>query len=215
MPNKFILLFNRLLKLDSLPENEKNKIYDALLKYISHGRTEEINGRTEEYIEKQIKKFIKLLNCIGYNEEEIRTIIVSFPSLLNSIDSLYEKYLFLGLIENDTNTFRKERFKTRARDLIISLDKMYARYRLCCEAGYDKITWNTLTHATDKEFASIFIKNYKGAYQRDYQLFDSYEEVSNYLNSINSADLNIEDIKRLPVNEDLVNKYEEEKRRTM
>ena len=146
-----------------------------------------------------------LLEWMGFNKKEMVQILGNLPNLLNSVDELYKKYLFLGIIENEENSFRKNKLLNRTRDYMVGLSKIYARYKLICEAGYDNLRWNSLVHASDKEFARIFVRS---TYVKPYQLFDTEEQVYEWLENVNFDELNIEEIKCWDVNEELVRSYE-------
>ena len=134
-----------------------------------------------------------------------------YRALLNNVDSLYDKYLFLGIIENEENTFRNHKFFSKTRDYRVSLDTMYKRYRFCLESGYNDIKWNTLVHATDNEFAKIFVES---TYRKPYQKFDTLQSALEYIGSLEYPAIDIEEFKNLEVNREIVEKYEG-KRRTM
>lgn len=203
--NIFIEMFYRKLSLGQCSPEKQKSFLAAMTRYLDHGRKDEINGRTIEYVERQLDKLIKFLASINCTIDDAVTILINMPSLLNTADDLYDKYLFLGVIENEENTYRRDKLINKTKDYMVGLPKMYARYRLVCESGYGAANWNNLVHSSDREFASIFIR---GKYEKSYQMFETTEEVMGWLADVNVADLNMEEVKRWPVNEEIVTRYE-------
>ena len=83
------------------------------------------------------------------------------------------------------------------------------------DSGYCIVKWNSLVHASDKEFASIFVK---GVYEKPYQMFESVLEVYEWLKSVSMDELDVSLLKGMSVNKELVMKYEgmqEENRRKL
>lgn len=202
---EFLNLFYTKLEMRTMSQEVQTSFIAAVTRYLDHGRRDEINGRTISFVARQLDSLIYLLECIGYNKEEMVRIITNLPAILNTVDDLYKKYLFLGILENEENSFRKDKLLNKTKDFIVGLPKMYARYRLIQESGYNVIRWNSLVHASDREFASIFIK---GAYAKPYQLFRQEESVYEWLRNIDVNELDISELKVLPVNEELVVQYE-------
>ncbi len=209
---EFLNLFYRKLDLGTMPQDVQTSFLASITRYLDHGRKDEINGRTVGFVSKQLDSLINLLECIGFSKQEIVQVITNLPSILNTVDDLYHKYLFLGILENETNDFRKGKLLYKTKDFMVGLTKMYARYRLIEESGYDTFRWNSLVHASDKEFASIFVK---GAYDKPYQLFEAEGGVYEWLKKVDINDLDIDEIKRMPVNEELVVKYEGKSQETI
>ena len=205
---EFLNLFYSKLSLQTMSKDIQTSFLAAITRYLDHGRKEEINGRTLSFVSKQLNRLIELLTCIGLSQEEIVRVITNLPSVLNTVDDLYNKYLFLGILENEENTFRKDKLLNKTKDFMVGLSKMYARYRLISESGYDNYKWNSLVHASDKEFASIFIKS---NYSKPYQLFETADQVYTWLSNVDITELNMNEFRNLPVNEELVVKYESKK----
>lgn len=195
-------LFYKKLDLMYLSAETQKHFLDIMDGYIKH-------GRTFEYISSTLDKLLYFFRAIGIGNIETAIILTNFPSILNIVDELYSKYLFLGILENEDNSYRRHKLFSKTKDYRVSLDKMYARYRLCMEAGYEDIKWNTLVHASDSEFARIFVES---TYKKPYQLFQDIEQVSKWLSSIDISELDIEEFKSLPVNEEIVEKYEGKRR---
>lgn len=118
---------------------------------------------------------------------------------------LYVKYLFLGVLENEENSIRKGKFIHKTKDYMVSLSKMFARYSLIKYSGYNVVNWNNLVHASDKEFFSIFVRKQKS---KSYQIFSNTEEVKNWLEQVSINDLDLNMIKSLEVNREIIAKYE-------
>lgn len=203
--NEFVEMFYKKLLLQQFSREFQENFLVAMARYLDHGRKEEINGRTFEYVERQIDKLLLFLGSIGCTTWDAVKILTNMPSLLNTVDDLYNKYLFLGIVENENNTFRKEKLINRTKDWMVGLPKMYARYRLVCDSGYGKANWNNLVHSSDREFASIFIHS---AYNKNYQMFETLEEVMNWLKSVDVNELDFDLVKHWSVNEEIVARYE-------
>lgn len=202
MNDEFKTLFYKKLDLQYLSLETQQHFLDVMECYIKH-------GRTYEYIASRLDRLLFFFAAIGIGNVEVSIILTNFPSILNIVDELYSKYLFLAVIENDDNSFRRHKFFSKTKDYRVSLEKMYARYRLCMEAGYEDIKWNTLVHASDNEFAKIFVE---GTYIKSYQIFQTVEQVNEWLSNVDINDLNIDEYKVLPVNEEIVEKYEGKRR---
>jgi len=205
MKEEFKNLFYEKLDLADLDYKEQSDFFISMTRYLSHGRTEEINGRTLNYVSERIDKLLEFLFALDFSLRECVLIITRHPEILNGVESLYEKYLFLGLVENMDNTVRKSKLFSRPRDFMISLNKMYARYKLIIESGYNNVTWNSLVHASDREFCKIFVE---GSHHKKHQLFDNELQVLDYLVSVDINELDIDKFKEMTVNEELVRRYE-------
>lgn len=205
MKEEFKNLFYEKLDLADLDYKEQSDFFISMTRYLSHGRTEEINGRTLNYVSERMDKLLEFLFALDFSLRECVLIITRHPEILNGVESLYEKYLFLGLVENMDNTVRKSKLFSRPRDFMISLNKMYARYKLIIESGYNNVTWNSLVHASDREFCKIFVE---GSHHKKHQLFDNELQVLDYLVSVDINELDIDKFKEMTVNEELVRRYE-------
>ena len=206
MDNTFSNLFYTKLNLGKLELETQKRFLEAITKYLDHGRKEEINGRTINFVEKQLDSLIYFLECLDFSKEEMVRIITNLPTILNTVDDLYKKYLLLGVLEEDSrNSLRKDKLLNKTKDFMVGFNKIYARYKLVCEAGYDRLSWNVLVHASDREFCSIFVKS---SYKKPYQLFNNPGQVMAWLRSVDASELNLEELKSLEVNKELVDKYE-------
>ena len=205
MNKEFKDLFYEKLHLGSLSFKEQSDFFVSMSNYLNHGRTGEINGRTFEYVSNRIDKLLEFLYVLDFNQNEVVHIITLYPNILNIVDNLYEKYLFLGEIENLDNEVRRNKLLNKPRDFMIGLNKMYARYRLIIESGYNSLTWNSLVHVSDREFCKIFIPS---RYNKPYQMFDNELQVLDYLANVDINDLDMDYYKELSVNEELVRRYE-------
>lgn len=203
--NDFLNLFYNKLGLKTMSKDIQTSLIASMTRYIDRGRENMVNGRTMNFISLKLDNLIDLLNCIGLNKDEIICVLIDFPNILNSVDDLYNKYLILGIVENSENTFRKRKLITKPKDFIVGLSNIYARYCLIKETGCDKISWNSLINTSKQEFANMFVK---GTYQKPYQVFESVNQVLDWLSNVNIENLDIEYFKSLKVNEELVEKYE-------
>lgn len=204
MTEELRALFYERLNLNLLSFEMQEYFLKVMNNYMKH-------GRTYEYVESTLDRLLNFFEAIGIGNMECAIILMNFPTILNIVDELYEKYLFLGILENEDNTFRRHKFFSKTKDYRTCLNTIYARYKLCMECGYEDIKWNTLVHATDTEFAKIFVYS---TYRKPYQRFTTVQEVNKYMETIDVSDLNIDRFKELPVNREIVEKYEG-KRRTM
>ncbi len=212
MNEAFKDLFYTKLQLQKLDISLQKQFLESISSYLDHGRKEEINGRTLSFVLKQLDSLILFLKCIDCTEEEIVRIITNLPTILNTVDDLYKKYLLLGILEDPSrNNLRKDKLINKTKDYMVGFNKIYARYKLVCTAGYDRLSWNVLVHASDNEFCRIFIK---GTYKKPYQLFNHPSEVMAWLGSVDSSEINLEEIKAWDVNKELVSQYEKSHKRT-
>ncbi len=206
MNETFKELFYNKLGLDSMTLDMQRDFLKAMSDYLDHGRSNKNNGRTLQFVAKQLSGLITFLECLDYNQEEIVRIITNFPSILNTVEDLYNKYLLLGVVENSVeNNIRRDKLLNKTKEFMVGFNKIYARYKLICEAGYGRIGWNALVHASDREFSKIFVY---GSYRKSYQLFSSQEAVIEWLKNVDATECDIESLKTLDVNKELVSKYE-------
>lgn len=203
MTDELKQLFVDRLNLDLLSRDTQLHFYDVMSRYMAH-------GRTYEFIVSSLDNLLEFFDAIGINRIEAVIIISNDPALLNSVSALYDKYLFLGIIENELNGFRKHKFFIKTRDYRVSLDTMYKRYRFCLESGYNDIKWNTLVHATDSEFAKIFVES---TYRKPYQRFSTIQEAMEYIEKVRYPEIDMEPFKNLEVNKELVELYEKKGRK--
>lgn len=206
MNDEFKNLFYSKLKLKELDIKLQKEFLQAISKYLDHGRKDEINGRTLGFVLKQLDSLTTFLDSVGYNNEEKVRIITNLPTILNTVDDLYNKYLLLGVLESyQKNDLRRDKLLNKTKDFMVGFNKIYARYKLVCEAGYDRLSWNVLVHASDREFCSIFVR---GTYKKHYQIFSNPTEVMRWLESVDSSEFDIEAAKNWDVNKELVDRYE-------
>lgn len=204
--NELVQLFVDKFHIDELEEKEQLLFLKNITAYLQHNRNSELKGRTIEFLEGKINKFVHMCEILGLSSRQMIDIVGVFPSLLNTIDDFYYKYLILGVIENEDNTLRKSKLVNKPRDFAVGLKQVYARYKLVCETGYTECSWNSLVHASKKEFARIFVR---GTYKKPYQFFNSVESVITWLDSVDPSELDISSFKELDVNKEIVSKYEE------
>ena len=205
MEKEFKDLFYEKLNLYDLPFKMQSDFFISMTNYLNHGRTTKVNGRTIEFVSEKLDKLLEFLCALDFSYEDIVHIITIYPEILNTVDSLYEKYLFLGIVENIENNVRRTKLYNRPKDFMVGLNKMYARYKLIIESGYNNVTWNSLVHASDREFARIFVG---GSHKKPYRIFNNELGVLDYLANVDISELNIDKYKELSVNEELVSKYE-------
>ncbi len=198
MTEELRILFYEKLNLGLLSSDVQTDFFKAMDTYLSH-------GRTYEYVVEKLDCLLEFLEAIGIGSMECAIILINFPAILNIVDELYPKYLFLGIIENEDNSYRRKKFFSKTKDYRVSLHKIYARYVVCKKCGYEDIKWNTLVHATDAEFAKIFVV---GTYRKPYQFFSSVEEVIDFLGNVDISELDIDQYKDLDVNKEIVARYE-------
>lgn len=211
MPSEVAVLFEKKLHLSSVGETFRNKFLLVMSKYLEHGRTEGVvEGRTYDYLEKHLSELVILMDAIGLSNEEKVIVLTNMPSLLNTSKDMITKYLLLGVLENDDNTYRKNKLVNKTNDFRIGLKKLYSRYVLATHAGYPDINWNLLVHSSDLEFAKRFVR---GSYYKPYQIFRSIEDVMAYLDRIDVSQMEVDEIMSWDVNRELVDNYGERKRK--
>lgn len=209
MPSEINSYLADKLKLDKIDDSLRDRFIDSMIKYMEHGRKAGvIEGRSIDFLDKHLTELIKLLDVVGLTLEEKIVVLTNLPSLINTSADMVKKYLLLGIIENDNNTFRKDKLINKTNDFRIGLKKLWGRYTLVTNVGYPNINWNILVHASDKEFAKIFVK---GAYYKPYQHFGSVEEVLDYVNNVTLEGFKLEEIMCWDVNKELVEKYDKAK----
>ena len=198
MNKEFKNLFYEKLLLSELSFKEQSDFLRKMSSYLEE-------GRTIGFVSEKINKLLEFLYAIDLNERDAVRILTKYPSILNTVDSLYEKYIFLGYIENLDNTVRVEKLLSNPKDYMIGLGKLYARFVLLKESGCE-YTWNNLVHYSDREFCKIFIS-------KPYELFSDELQVLDYLSRVDIKELDLSKYKELPVNEELVSRYESKGKR--
>ena len=198
MDKKFKDLFYKILLLDEMSFKEQSSFLISMTSYLSH-------GRTEEFVAEKLNKLLEFLYALDLDTKDAVRILTAYPAILNTVDTLYEKYIFLGYIENLDNTVRIKKLLNKPRDFMIGLNKMYARLMLIKESGYNNANWNNLVHDSDREFCRLFVIT---EYSKPYQMFASEMQVLDYLSKVDMSKLDLSKFKELPVNEELVSKYE-------
>ena len=198
MDKRFKDLFYEKLLLGEVSFKEQSAFLLKMTAYLEH-------GRSIDFVEEKINKLLEFLYALGLGTKEAIKILTAYPAILNTVGNLYEKYLFLGYIENLDNTVRINKLLNSPRDFMIGLNKMYARFRVITDSGYGIYNWNNLVHASDREFCKIFVK---GTYDKPYQIFDNELEVLDYLSRVDTKKLDMSSLKEMVVNEELVSNYE-------
>lgn len=171
-----------------------------------------IGGRTLETVKKNTEDFCSFLEIIGCSEEQIINIIAKAPDLMNlDIDKIYQKYLILGMLPvcSEDENYRLKHIVSKPQDLRTSEETIYDRICFASSAGYpmEKLTWNMVIHATESEYAKVFIKS---SYVKDYKIFESIEEYKQRDKYFLSPEV-ISDLKKLDTNKEVVEKYEQNK----
>lgn len=207
MPNQDIIEFlEKKLKLNTVSDELRVEFWNKIVTYLDHGRQDGIiNGRTLEFIERKINNLNSFFDMIHLTYEERVQVLTNMPTLLNTSDDLFNKYLLLGAIEKEGSHIRREKLVNKTNDYRVGLDVIYKRYVIACNAGYSNISWNLLVHASHKEFASVFIKS---EYNKPYQIFNNIMELEQYMNSISLDTLNFEDVKCWDSNKEIMEEYE-------
>lgn len=211
MPIEVVHLFEKHLHINRVDEDLKIRFLLSMNKYLEHGRNSGIiGGRTYDYLDKHLTELMLLLDALSLSYEEKIIVLSNMPTLLNTSSDMITKYLLLGVLENEDNTFRKNKLINKTNDFRIGLKKLYGRYMLAVHARYPNINWNLLVHSTDVEFALRFCKN---AYNKPYQIFNNVEEVLEYVDNVSLETLDVDEIISWDVNRELVDRYGERKRK--
>lgn len=117
MPNDIRLLFEERLNIKSLPVAMQEAFWTSITKYLQHSRKEGIvEGRTYDYLEKHLEELLKFLNALRYTDEEKVIIITRMPAILNTTKDVIDKFLLLGVLENEENTFRRKKLLNKTND---------------------------------------------------------------------------------------------------
>ena len=207
--NKYREVFEKYLNVSEIIDNS-DIFYEKIINYLKHSRNgEDISGRSISFIEESLGNLVYFLNIIGCSDIEKIIVIGNMPSILNSVEELYKKYLFLGVV-CDNGDIRKDKIVNHTKDYMCGLKTIYKRYCLVRDSGYNKYTWNVLVHSTDDEFANIFIT---GTYSYRHKIFSSKDDVDKWLSSVNVDNIDWESIKKMDVNKEIVNKYENKGRK--
>ena len=213
MPSEVSMLFETVLHLSTVSESTRNAFFISMRKYLEHGRHEgHVEGRSYDYLKAHLTELMILMDAIELSNEERVQILTNMPSLLNTSKDMITKYLLLGCLENEDNTFRKKKLINKTNDYRIGLKKLYGRYVLASNAGYPEINWNLLVHSSDSEFAQRFVR---GPYYKPYQMFATSEEVFAYIDKVSLDGLDIDEIMSWNVNREIVDRYGERKSRKM
>ena len=70
MKEEFKNLFYEKLDLANLDYKEQSDFFISMTRYLSHGRTEEINGRTLNYVSERIDKLLEFLFALEFSLRE-------------------------------------------------------------------------------------------------------------------------------------------------
>lgn len=211
MPTEIQSFLINKLNLEKIDPNLAERFIASMIKYMEHGRkVGVVEGRSIDFLDKHLTELINFLNVIGLNDEEKIIVLCNMPSLINVSNDFVHKYLLLGIIENDSNTYRRKKLINKTNDFRIGFKKLWGRYTLVTNVCYPNITWNVLVHASDKEFAKIFVKS---TYYKSYQCFNTVEEVLDYVNNVSVDIFDLEEVKSWDVNKELVEKYGKAKNR--
>ena len=167
------VLFEELDLNNTLTIEGRLAFFKNFMKYLQHNRSEEIKGRTPESLRNNIRAFE-----LGFTLKDIIIILKISPSILNiSIESLRDKYALMGLIDDHSHYLRKTKLILCPDDYRVSNELIYARYMLMKTLDYPNINWSNMIHASEKEFAKIFVKK-EGGYNKPYKVFSSTEELT-------------------------------------
>lgn len=163
---------------ETLTIEEMVIFFKDFMKYLQHNRSEEIKGRTPENLRNNIRDFKLFCFELGFTLKDIIHILQISPSILNlPVETLRDKYALMGLVEDHSHHLRKTKLITSPDDYRVSNELIYARYMLMETLSYPKITWSNLIHASESEFAKIFVKKVDG-YNKPYKVFSDMEALS-------------------------------------
>ena len=160
------VLFEELDLNNTLTIEGRLTFFKNFMKYLQHNRSEEIKGRTPESLRNNIRAFKGFCFELGFTLKDIILILKISPSILNiSIESLRDKYALMGLIDDHSHYLRKTKLILCPDDYRVSNELIYARYMLMKTLDYPNINWSNMIHASEKEFAKIFVKK-EGGYNK-------------------------------------------------
>lgn len=215
MNEELIKYLNQKLKLSKYKNSDEMSTFLAgFQKYLNGNYSKRsvsgTGGRTLDTIKKNTEDFCSFLETIGCSEEQIIHVIEKAPDLMNlDVNKLYQKYLILGMLPmcNDDENYRLKHIVSKPQDLRTSEETMYDRICFASSVGYpmEKLTWNMVIHATESEYAKIFIKS---SYAKNYKIFESVEEYKKRTKYFLSPEA-ISDLKKLDCNKEVVERYEQ------
>ena len=169
-----VLLEGLNLKENLTPE-ELSEFYTKFIPYLMHNRDNKMLGRTTETIKKNVDNYIDFCLRVGLSEKDIIISIENFPSIIHTFDNEFvDKFVIMGVVENEMNTLRKEKLIRNPRAFTIDITTLFARYKLMKNLNYP-ITWSNLVKATNDEFASIFVKD---KYDKPYKIYSNKDDIS-------------------------------------
>ena len=198
MDKEFKNLFYEKLLLSDMSFKEQSDFLTSMTNYLSY-------DRTVDFVSEKLNKLLEFLCALDLNEKDAVRILTKYPALLNNVDDLYEKYIFLGYIENLDNTIRINKLLNNPKDYVVGLGKIYARFVLIQESGLDDYSWNALVHMSDREFCKLFVVTTK---KKSYQMFENELQALDYLANVDVKEIDLSKFKEMTVNEELVRKYE-------
>lgn len=116
-----------------MQEQDLNKVLDTLFYNVDENN--DIN----------VDNFYKFAKSNGLKDVEIVSFIKVNPKVLTEMGfkAFLRKYIFLSVIENDTNTRRIKYMKKSPKDFKTSLSKIYSKYQYLKKMGLE-IDWNSL-----------------------------------------------------------------------
>ena len=95
MNKEFKDLFYEKLLLNELSFKEQSDFFVSMINYLSHGRTEEINGRTINYISTRLDKLLEFLYALDFSVEDIEILedmlLIAFNDAVKQISNDKEK----------------------------------------------------------------------------------------------------------------------------
>ncbi|PWL41105.1 MAG: hypothetical protein DBY43_05785 [Clostridiaceae bacterium] len=172
------VLFEELDLNNALTIEGRLAFFKDFMKYLQHNRSEEIKGRTPESLRNNIRTFKDFCFELGFTLMDVIHILRMSPSILNvSIESLRDKYALMGLIDDHSYHLRKTKLILCPDDYRVSNELIYARYMLMKTLDYPIINWSNMVHASEKEFAKIFVKK-DGGYNKPYKIFSSTDDLT-------------------------------------
>jgi len=197
--NQYESILSKDLNLDELNEQELVNLFSKIVIYLKHDRNGRLLGRTPETFDLNINKYVSFCKEIGFSNKEIIENIEEFVSILHIFsDNFMYNYYLCSVLENEENTYRREKLKKRAKDLMVDHKRTYARLMFMESIGY-KPSWDNLLKRSDSEFADLFVKD---GYSKPHKILKSKEDLTReiLLNKF-PVDMNyIETLSKDPIN---------------
>ena len=161
LSTEFIEFLYQKFDLHKLPFEMKNEFLDQMEDYINHPRSshdKKMPRRDEATVQEHLKRASEVLTAFGFSLKDIVFILCENTTMIHD-SSLYHKLLFTGVIHPSdiSGEVRRNLIMRKARGMRVSLALLNARYSLMQVLEYPEISWSSLYHDSEGEFAKKFV----------------------------------------------------------